>query len=187
MVPAGLRYLIHERRIHPVVLEEMGVYAVDAPDGRGGRVYFPYRDMKGRQTWNRYRTWPEKSYRPERAGGRMSLYNVKDSTKPVVLIAEGEIDTLSLLSCLKIRGTSCGVVGVPGANTFQPSWRWLFAGSGVRVVYDGDEAGRKASLELRRILREATSDVEVISLPDNEDVNSLWVKGELERWIGGLG
>lgn len=83
-------------------------------------------------------------------------------------IAEGELDA--------ITATICGLptVGVPGANNWQDYWAGLFAGfRRVFVFTDGDKPGRS----LGRIIAQQLPNSQIITLPDGEDLNSLYVAG----------
>lgn len=86
-------------------------------------------------------------------------------------IAEGELDA--------ITATICGMptVGVPGALMWQKHWGCLFAGfRHVYVFTDGDKPGRA----LGRTIAEQVSNAQIITLPDGEDLNSLYAEGGKE-------
>lgn len=109
------------------------------------------------------------------AGMKASLYNVADAAGSPVYICEGEMDVITL--------TQQGLlaVGVPGASSFQPPWKWLFLGAQVHVMFDGDEAGKKGAYAVARHLNHVAAEVIVHDLPDGEDVNSLMLSGSLEE------
>ena len=69
-------------------------------------------------------------------------------------------------------------VGIPGAKQWQQHWRLLFADYDVvKIVCDGDKAGHEFG-------KKVSSEVEgctIISLPDGEDVNSVYTKFGAEK------
>lgn len=60
----------------------------------------------------------------------------------VVWIAEGELDTLSLV----VTGTPA--VGLLGAGKFQMAWRHLFEGADVVIALDADKTGDEQAEKL---------------------------------------
>jgi DNA primase len=96
-----------------------------------------------------------------------------------VWIAEGVTDTLTLLS------EGLPALGIIGAFGFKSTWAGMFLDRDVRIVLDGDEAGRIGSTEIARLLQTAGANVEVMKLPEEMDVNSYYVSTGLvphERW-----
>jgi hypothetical protein len=152
-------------------------------------VTFPYYDAMGRQTtfrW-RYLNHATKKYIGPR-GIPLALYNVVDTDEPWVLVAEGEIDTLTL------KQLGLAAVGVPGANSFKDSWRWLFVDRKVRLILDSDPGklradgsvfhpGQDGAGRIRGLLSTTAAHVETISLPVGSDVNSLHVAGQLDPYL----
>lgn len=97
------------------------------------------------------------------------LYNVEAFFKANdwICVCEGEIDTITL--------TKLGypAVGIPGVkNIKNHHYRILADFEKVYVISDGDQAGKEFAKELARKL----AGVIQIQVPENEDVNSLFVK-----------
>lgn len=104
------------------------------------------------------------------SGVPTKLYNVMDVERATdwIGVCEGEIDTLTLSRCV---GIAC--VGVPGATSWKPHYTKLLADfERVYVFADGDSAG----LAFARSLIKEGLPVTTIQMPENEDVNSCYVK-----------
>jgi DNA primase len=105
------------------------------------------------------------------AGEEYPLYNVEALFEDTldIHIAEGEIDAITL-------HYECGLpaVGWPGATTWKPEHRDVL--DDFRRIYvfcDGDSAGSGMG---RKIQKELGLKVELITMPEGEDVNSYYVK-----------
>jgi DNA primase len=99
-------------------------------------------------------------------GERRRLYNVGalhvDSRS--IVMTEGELDALA---CQALAGVPA--VGVPGIKNWQPHFAALFDGyADVVLCADGDEAGGK----LIATVKDALTNVRVVTMPKGEDVNS---------------
>lgn len=97
------------------------------------------------------------------------LYNVKAFFEATdwICVCEGEIDTITL--------TKLGypAVGIPGVkNIKNHHYRILADFEKVYVFADGDQAGREFAKDLARKL----AGVIQIQIPENEDVNSMFIK-----------
>lgn len=102
-------------------------------------------------------------------GAETKMYNVLDVERAndFIGICEGEIDTLTLSSCV---GIPC--IGVPGANSWKKHYTRLLADfERVFVFADGDQPGTEFARSLARELP-----VTIIQLPDGTDVNSMYVQ-----------
>lgn len=102
-------------------------------------------------------------------GADTKMYNVLDVERAgdYIAICEGELDTLTLSSCV---GIPC--VGVPGANSWKKHYTRLLADfERVYVFADGDQPGKEFATSLSRELP-----VTIINFPDGEDVNSYFIK-----------
>jgi 5S rRNA maturation endonuclease (ribonuclease M5) len=96
-------------------------------------------------------------------------YNVIDVERAGdwIGVCEGELDTITLSACI---GIPC--VGVPGANSWKKHYTRLLADfERVFVFADGDQPGKEFAAGLARELP-----VTIVSMPDGEDVNSIYVK-----------
>jgi hypothetical protein len=97
----------------------------------------------------------------------------------VLLVAEGESDTLSLRETYaEMFGYPVCVVGIPGAGMWRSEWakrtRWFGM---VYLLSDGDEAGRRMT---NRILRDMPWARPVV-LPAGEDARSLIQAGRVDE------
>ena len=102
-------------------------------------------------------------------GAETKMYNVLDIeiAGDWIGICEGELDTLTLSHCV---GIPC--IGVPGANSWKKHYTRLLADfERVFVFADGDQPGQEFARSLTRELP-----VTIVQMPDNEDVNSAYVK-----------
>jgi len=106
-------------------------------------------------------------------GAETKMYNVIDIDKAGdwIGVCEGELDTITLSGCI---GIPC--VGVPGANSWKKHYTRILADfERIFVFADGDQPGKEFATGLARELP-----VTVISMPDGEDVNSVYVKNGAE-------
>lgn len=85
-----------------------------------------------------------------------------------VLIAEGPIDTLTLVD----RGYPA--VGIFGVENFKSAWVPLFRDLDVVLVLDADPAGRKGTAKLASIFAAAGQRVRSVALPEGADVNAFF-------------
>lgn len=98
------------------------------------------------------------------------LFNVGSVKHKRVYLTEGEFDAIIL------EQMGLPAVGVPGAEAFKEEWKWLFVGNDVRIIFDGDDAGRNAAGQLNRLLRRVADETQVVKLPDGEDVSSIYTR-----------
>lgn len=140
-----------------------------------GWIMIPYRSATGLTVGYRFRRigQGEPKYVQKKNSSR-HLFNVVDSNRPHVYITEGEFD------CIILKQLGYDAVGVAGANGWIDSWVWLFQGVDVSVVFDGDEAGKKAAMTIARLLMRHAEHVEVVKVPDGHDITSLYLDGRLE-------
>ena len=102
-------------------------------------------------------------------GAETKMFNVLDIERAGdwIGVCEGELDTITLSRCI---GIPC--VGVPGANSWKKHYTRLLADfERVFVFADGDQPGKEFATSLARELP-----VTIVSMPDGEDVNSVYVK-----------
>jgi DNA primase len=103
------------------------------------------------------------------AGANTHLFNTKAFFKAssFICICEGEIDTITL-------DTKVGfpTIGVPGANNWKKHYYKLLADfEKILIFADGDQAGQDFARQLAKELGTVT----IISMPEGEDVNSIYV------------
>jgi DNA primase len=102
-------------------------------------------------------------------GASTHLFNVTAAAgdTPYIAVCEGEMDTVTL------SGMGIPAVGVPGVNNWKKHYaRILQDFETVYVFADGDQPGQDFAKRLGSALR----NVVVISMPDGEDVNSIYQK-----------
>ena len=115
-------------------------------------------------------------------GAETKMYNVLDIERAGewIGVCEGELDTITLSHCV---GIPC--IGVPGSNSWKKHYTRLLADfERVFVFADGDQPGKEFASSLARELP-----VTIVSMPDGEDVNSVYVRhgAEFIREKMGLG
>jgi DNA primase len=104
------------------------------------------------------------------SGTQTRLYNVNAIHKAqnFIAICEGEIDTLTLDACVGIPA-----IGVPGANSWKKHYNRLLQDfEFIYVFADGDKAG----IEFAKMLSKELSGVLTFTMPEGEDVNSMYLK-----------
>ena len=109
-------------------------------------------------------------------GQKIGLFNVNDLHKAsnTIAICEGEIDTIILSGCAGIPS-----VGVAGVSQWKPWFPKLFESySRILIFADNDvkEDGRNPGQELAKRIKEDLDRAEIIHLPDNTDVNEVYLQ-----------
>ena len=90
---------------------------------------------------------------------------LKNETDKLV-ICEGELDSLALLS-----QDVPAVTSTHGAMTFKQVWAEKFGKvRDVYICYDNDDAGRKGAERVAKILESGNSDTHIVSLPEDVGV-----------------
>lgn len=157
---------IKERGISRTVAQEFGVRTEHNPtDGSIRSYWFPYRNSDG-GTW-----WKVLDY--ERPGGKKIIYSVCEgdaSTSKtglfggdrmgkggkMVIVTEGEFDTLAVKQLLSLKNKDYRVVSIPhGSNSINklgPAIEELESFESVMICFDQDEPGRKAAHQLQKLL-----------------------------------
>jgi DNA primase len=109
-------------------------------------------------------------------GQKIGMFNVKDLIldTDTMCICEGEIDTM-VLSGL------CGIpaVGVAGVTQWKEHFPIMFEGyKRIFVFADNDvkEDGRNPGMELAKRIKEDLNNAIVINLPENKDVNDVYLR-----------
>jgi DNA primase len=121
-------------------------------------------------------------------GQKVGMFNVVDlhADSPVIAICEGELDTLVMSALVGVPA-----VGVAGVSQWKPHFPKVFEGFDRIVIFaDNDlkEDGRNPGMELAKRIKEDLDKAVVISLPENQDVNQVFLNGSrdwlLERAMG---
>lgn len=99
----------------------------------------------------------------------VNLYHVMtyQTAGDFICLAEGELDALTL--------NVCGIpaFGISGAGKWEKHWTSIMDDfEYVYVMVDGDEGGQKFLARVRKAVPHAVA----IQMPDEEDVNSMYVK-----------
>lgn len=137
----------------------------------------PYVNAVGRVVGMRFRRlWGDGPKYLQRHGEAVPMYRPWGVlASPEAHIAEGELDTLSLVAA------GLPACGLPGASTWKDWFAPLFDGcERVFVWADGDEAGDRLFGAVSASLPFAVR----VNVPRGEDVNSLLVSGGKEGVLG---
>lgn len=102
-----------------------------------------------------------------RVGSKTHMYNVNafNERSEFIAVCEGEMDAI-------VASSICGIpaVGVPGAQTWQASYRRAFQDyRKVFILADGDAAGQ----ELAKKVVQAIDVAVVVTMPEGKDVNDI--------------
>lgn len=165
-----------------------------------GCVTLPYLAPIGRDQWGKT-VWEERGLRVRRLddrkpkydalfGSGRHLFGVGYSSRSVVYITEGEFD------CMILHQMGLKAVGVPGANAWDPRWRWCFRGCDeIVVVSDGDGVegsktdlatkGKLFKMKVTMSLKGLPAYVRSVPMPKGYDVNELYLEDreELRRLL----
>ncbi|MEI7741484.1 MAG: toprim domain-containing protein [bacterium] len=142
----------------------------------GQRLTIPISDVTGSWLFAKRRRLPNSEEEPRYlypAGAGAALYGAQILKKAnTIVIAEGELDTLALLSRGILAVSSTG-----GAKTFPEEWAEEFKTiPAVFIVYDNDDAGREGALKVARLIPHA----KIVALPeevgDKGDTTDFLVK-----------
>lgn len=142
-------------------------------------ITIPYFDARGELRDVRYRHLrpnPPAKYESPKGFGT-HLYNATATQNEVVAIAEGEFDAL-VLEQLGVHA-----VAIPGVNSWQREWRWLFRDCDLVLVLidmavNDDVDARKAEERARARITAQVNTVtsaEVVELPEGMDVTDLYL------------
>jgi len=108
-------------------------------------------------------------------GQKIGLFNVTDLHRysDTIAICEGEIDTIVLSGVVGIPA-----VGVAGVSQWKPWFPKLFESyNRILIFADNDvkEDGRNPGQELAKRIKEDLNQATIIHLPDNQDVNDVYL------------
>lgn len=178
-VPAGYTpYTKSFRGISPQTLKHFGAFYTNQVEKLQDRIVFPIKDIVGKtvvyvarhtlsQGNPRYVNYP--------SGVKMPVFpSHLPSGYSSMVIVEGIFDMLNLYD----KGLE-NVICAFGTNTLQNDIKQKllpFKAQGITHIYllfDGDEAGRKAAEQLKPLIEQETFIVEIIKLPDDTDPGEL--------------
>lgn len=103
-------------------------------------------------------------------GAKTTMFNTQACfvADKYICVTEGEFDCI-MMSVKTIHPT----IGIPGANNWKPHYAKILDDFDVVIVLaDGDPAG----LEFGKKISRELGNVNIISMPDGEDVNSMMIK-----------
>jgi len=113
-------------------------------------------------------------------GQKIGMFNVNDLLfdTETICICEGEIDTIILSGMCDIPA-----VGVAGVSQWKPWFPVMFEGyKRIFVFADNDvkEDGRNPGMELAKRIKEDLNNAVVVNLPENKDVNDMYLLNGVE-------
>lgn len=154
------REWLHRRKITDSIIEEFGIHGMN-------EIVIPIRTPDGLFTFNKYRRSPESltlpKYRYDK-GSKVALYGADMIEDSVIVITEGELDSLVCRS-----HNICAVSSTGGAMSFQKEWLNLLEGKKVIVCFDNDETGGKGMQRLWQVNKELW----FVFLPDRPGVKDI--------------
>mgnify|MGYP002507767710 CR=1 FL=1 len=109
-------------------------------------------------------------------GAKTTMFNTQACfvADKYICVTEGEFDCIMMTV-----KTNHPTVGIPGANNWKPHYVKILDDFDVVIVLaDGDAAG----LEFGKKISRELGSVNIISMPDGEDVNSMMIKQGSE-WL----
>lgn len=136
----------------------------------GERLTIPYFDWFGRVRDMARRTL-EPDVKPKYLREEHLPFMVRSANQDWVILCEGELDTITA------HMAGYKAMGVPGATAWQDIWGYLLRDCSVTIAFDGDDAGRKATMQVFQSLKRLGVAVDTVSVPEGHDINSLWVAG----------
>jgi DNA primase len=142
-------------------------------EGFEGWISIPYRDGAGRPLGVRLRNPNKGKLRYISPLVPPSIFAVGYCSKVYenLVITEGEFD------CITVHKMGMKAVGLPGSASWRREWRWLFRHvDPVIIAVDNDEAGIILRTQIAKNLGDVGIHTRIIKFPEDEDVNSLYVK-----------
>lgn len=109
-------------------------------------------------------------------GAKTTMFNTKACfvADKYICVTEGEFDCIMM----SVK-TQHPTIGIPGANNWKPHYAKILDDFEVVIVLaDGDAAG----LEFGKKISRELGNVNIISMPEGEDVNSMMIKRG-SNWI----
>lgn len=153
-------------------------------------ITIPIKDVYGNCTFFKLRQDPaygnDKITFPK--GIEAQIYDwemLKGASSPLV-ICEGEMDRLALLS----KGISA-ITSTHGAMTFKQEWiEKVGKGRKIYICYDNDEAGKKGSERVAKLLENTGNEIFIVTLPQEVGVGGditdflIKLKGDVNDIFG---
>jgi len=121
-------------------------------------------DSDGMYLFSKYRMFDSDIKYMYDNGAKMALFNSKSLNKEgIVYIVEGELDCMALIKLGYISVSSTG-----GCSSWNNEWTELIKDRDVRICFDNDVPGKKASVSLYKKLLNKVKSVEILSLPEKD-------------------
>lgn len=160
------------RNIRPETYQKFEAFTSHEED-YVGRVVFPIRDISGRirAFCGRHMTGgtPKYYFTPRKA--KLPVFPAVEPYKGSIILVEGIFDVLNLHD-KGITNAAC----IFGTNNFQKDKAEVLKMQGIEkviVMLDGDDAGQKAAVEIRKICEEVDLLTSNIKLGETVDPGSL--------------
>lgn len=137
-----------------------------------GRVTIPIRNASGSFV-NVRRYLPgapgQDKMRNTRGHGRIRLFPIQQLRYEDVVLTGGELKAIVAAAHLNKRDIGCVTV-TAGEGNWDPMFTRMFTDKRVYIIFDIDDAGKKAAEKLARVLYQVAETVSVIELPLDPDV-----------------
>lgn len=142
-----------------------------------GRLSIPYITRSGVVDIRFRALGPEEPKYLGLPGAKTHMYNVRAviDAEDSIAICEGEIDAMVLHYKVGIPA-----IGVPGANAWKKHYRRMLQDfEKIYIFADGDQPGQDFARNLAREMQ----GVVTLTLPEGEDVNSIYLKHGKEYFL----
>lgn len=170
------------------VLERYGVRSsIDEQTGEVNAVYYPYHDQDKNVVGYKVRRLPKTFSVIGKVKGMFGQAQCKNNAK-LLIITEGEKDTLAVFEMLNRKGKDWNVVSLPnGANeageideATRRELEWIVSHEKILLCFDTDAPGRETAKALAELIA-SQSTVAIMDLP-RKDAAELLIHGEEELW-----
>ena len=112
---------------------------------------------------------------PKEALPMFGQHKIRNKGGKMLVVCEGEIDTMSVSQAFGNKWPVVGIAGVQSAKKiFKKYIELLESYETVVIAFDGDDAGKKASIECADLL--SAGKAKICQLPDGKDMNDLLVE-----------
>lgn len=177
-LPPHIREYLHKRGLSDAVIDE---YKLGYGQFyRKPWITIPIKDIYGNYSFFKLRQDPsfgnDKITYPK--GAEAQVYDWENLTKPnlSLVICEGEMDRLLLLS----KGVQA-ITSTHGAMTFKEEWvSKIPKDTKVYVCFDNDDAGKKGSERVAKMVENGGNETHIITLPEEVgeagDITDYFVK-----------
>lgn len=177
-LPANIRQYLNARGISDAIVDAHRLgwgkfygkwwISIPIPD-----IYGAFQFFKLRQDPN---TGDDKITYPKGVEAQIYGWELLPNTTDKIVICEGELDRLALLS-----KNIPAITSTHGAMTFKQEWcEKVGKGRKIYICYDNDEAGRKGAERVARMVANGGNETHLITLPqevgDGGDITDYLVK-----------